>query len=55
MKKRVLFDKNTNQFVMVPTFGFIRQELGYLFRIGFMFGPFLMSIGCFRRNDDDRA
>lgn len=59
-KKRILTGTNRNQFVIIPTFGFIKQHnfiknrFSYRFRIGFMWGIWLISIGCFRTNEENQ-
>lgn len=51
MKKRVLFNSYTNQFVFIPTFGIIKNR-DYAFRIGFLWGSFALSVGVFRKKGE---
>ena len=48
MKKRILADTNSKQFAIIPTFGIIRWVEDYKFRIGFLWGIWQLSIGCFK-------
>ena len=48
MKKRILTDTNSKQFAIIPTFGIIRWVEDYKFRIGFLWGIWQLSIGCFK-------
>ena len=48
MKKRILADTYNKQFVIIPTFGIIRRVEDYKFRIGFLWGIWQLSIGCFK-------
>lgn len=48
MKKRILADTNSRQFATIPTFGIIRWVEDYKFRIGFLWGIWQLSIGCFK-------
>ena len=51
MRKRVLCDKSETQFALIPTIGIIKQKRHYRFRIGFLLGPFMLSIGCLKREE----
>lgn len=51
MKKRVLFNSYTNQFVFIPTFGIMKNR-DYACRIGFLWGPFALSVGVFRKKGE---
>lgn len=48
MKKRVLTNVYKKQFAIVPTFGIIRHVEDYKFRVGFLWGIWQLSIGCFK-------
>lgn len=48
MIKRILTNTYRKQFVIIPTFGIIRDTEDYKFRIGFLWGIWQMSIGCFK-------
>ena len=49
MEKRVIYNFFGKQFVLIPTVGILPKQVYFKFRIGFLFGPFALSIGCFRR------
>ncbi len=51
MKKRILTSTMKSQFAIIPTFGILRWAEGYKFRIGFIWGFWHMSIGCFRKKE----
>ena len=50
MKKRILTNTYNKQFAIIPTFGVIRWAEGYKFRIGFLWGIWQLSIGCFKED-----
>lgn len=50
MIKRVLTKTYRNQFVIIPTFGVLRRVECYKFRIGFLWGMWQLSIGCFKED-----
>ena len=50
MKKRILTNTNSGQFAIIPTFGIIRYTEDYKFRIGFLWGIWQLSIGCFKEH-----
>lgn len=52
MRKRVLTNIYRRQFAIIPTFGIIKYTEDYRFRIGFMWGIWQLSIGCFREKED---
>lgn len=54
MRKRILANVNRIQFAIIPTFGIIRLVNDYKFRIGFLWGFWQLSIGCFRVNRKKR-
>lgn len=53
MKKRVVFGINTKQFAITPSVGIVIPKYDYLFRIAFIWGPFCVSIGCWRVKADE--
>lgn len=54
MEKRVIYNFFGEQFVLIPTVGILPKQVDFKFRIGFLFGPFALSIGCFRRKETEQ-
>lgn len=54
MEKRVIYNFFGKQFVLIPTVGILPKQVYFKFRIGFLFGPFALSIGCFRRKETEQ-